>query len=266
MTTSDYAQNVPAAPDEPRAVEAGREVGAMEGFIPVAEQRVRLYTWQFPVRAAHWTIFASVVVLSVTGFYIGEPFLLPPGGTVMTSMRFVHMLAAFAFVAAGLVRAYWLFAGNRFARWTAFIPTTRTQARESIRQLGWYLFLRRDAPRVLGHNQLAAATYMVVFFLFLVQTVTGFALAGLHGTQPWATLFGWVPSVLFGVQGMRFIHHLVMWLIIGFVVHHVYSALLVDRTERNGLMSSIFSGYKFVTRQEVAEARDGGTDVEEIRE
>jgi len=93
--------------------------------------------------------------------------------------------------------------------------------------------------------------------------VTGFALVGMHGIQPWATLFGWVPDVMFGVQGVRLIHHLVMWAILGFLVHHVYSAVLVDHFERNGLMSSIFTGYKFVTRQEVIEARDGGIAVEE---
>jgi Ni/Fe-hydrogenase 1 B-type cytochrome subunit len=54
-----------------------------------------------------------------------------------------------------------------------------------------------------------------------------------------------------------------MWAILGFVIHHVYSALLVDHVERNGLMSSIFTGFKFVTRQEVIEARDGGIDLEE---
>jgi Ni/Fe-hydrogenase 1 B-type cytochrome subunit len=68
---------------------------------------------------------------------------------------------------------------------------------------------------------------------------------------------------MFGVQGVRLIHHLLMWAILGFVVHHVYSALLVDHVERNGLMSSIFTGFKFVTRQEVIEARDGGVDLEE---
>jgi Ni/Fe-hydrogenase 1 B-type cytochrome subunit len=106
---------------------------------------------------------------------------------------------------------------------------------------------------------------MVVFFLFLVQTVTGFALAGVHGTQPWEALFGWLPGIL-GIQTVRLIHHLLMWAIIAFMVHHAYSALLVDHWERNGLMASIFSGSKFVTRKEVQDARDGGWEVQEISE
>jgi Ni/Fe-hydrogenase 1 B-type cytochrome subunit len=235
----------------------------IDSFVPAASQRVRVYVWEIPVRVTHWIVVASVMVLSFTGGYIADPFLLPPGGSVMMTMRFIHMLAAFTFLSAGIFRTYWLFAGNRFSRWTAFVPTNRHQAAEAARQLGWYLFVRPNEPKVLGHNQLAAGTYLVVFFLFAVQTVTGFALVAIHGIQPWATLFGWVPSVFFGVQGVRLIHHLLMWAILAFMIHHVYSAVLVDHIERNGLMGSMFTGFKFVTRQEVIEARDGGMAVEE---
>lgn len=229
------------------------------------EERVRLYVWQIPVRVTHWLNFGSIMVLSVTGGYIADPFLIPPGGSVMTVMRFVHMVAAFTFVSSGLFRTYWWFAGNRFARWTAFLPVTRAQRGELGHQLGWYLLLRTDAPRVLGHNALAAGSYLVVYLGFAAQTLTGFALAGANGSEPWATLFGWVPLLL-GIQGVRLLHHMIMWLTLVFMIHHVYSALLVDHVERNGLMSSIFSGFKFVTRREIEEARDGGAEIEETAE
>jgi Ni/Fe-hydrogenase 1 B-type cytochrome subunit len=238
----------------------------IDASIPGVAQRVRVYVWEIPVRVSHWLIFGSVVVMSVTGFYIADPFLLPPGGSVMMSMRAAHMLAAFVLIAAAVLRTYWLLAGNRFAHWRAFIPTSRQQLRELVRQTGWYLFLRPEAPKVLGHNQLAAGTYLVVFVLFGLQMLTGLALVGVHGIQPWAALFGWVPSLLWGEQGVRLLHHLLMWAILAFLIHHLYSAVLVDHWERNGLMSSMFSGYKFVTRGEVVEARDGGIDVEEVIE
>jgi Ni/Fe-hydrogenase 1 B-type cytochrome subunit len=47
-------------------------------------------------------------------------------------------------------------------------------------------------------------------------------------------------------QSVRLIHHMIMWLLIAFAIHHVYSAFLVDAEEANGLMSSIFSGWKFI--------------------
>jgi Ni/Fe-hydrogenase 1 B-type cytochrome subunit len=54
-----------------------------------------------------------------------------------------------------------------------------------------------------------------------------------------------------------------MWVILAFMIHHVYSAIMVDHWERNGLMSSIFAGYKFVTRRDIQNARDGGMEVQE---
>lgn len=54
---------------------------------------------------------------------------------------------------------------------------------------------------------------------------------------------------------MRFIHFAAAYVFVGslvvrtywgFALHHVYSAFLVDAEEANGLMSSIFSGWKFI--------------------
>ncbi|HEX8939166.1 MAG TPA: Ni/Fe-hydrogenase, b-type cytochrome subunit [Candidatus Limnocylindrales bacterium] len=225
-------------------------------------QRVRVYVWEVPVRVTHWVTVATVLLLSVTGGYIADPFLLPATPFMMNTVRFIHMLAAFTFLASGVLRTYWLFAGNQFANWRAFIPTNRRHLAEFGRQTGWYLFLRRELPAILGHNALAAGTYLVVFFLFLLQTLTGFALEGVHGGLA-ASLFGWLPAML-GIGTVRVVHHLLMWAILAFMIHHVYSALLVDHWEKSGLMSSIFSGFKFVTRRDIDHARDGGIHIQEI--
>lgn len=230
-----------------------------------AESRVRLYVWQAPVRITHWITVGCIVILSVTGVYIADPFLIPPGGSVMTTVRLVHMATALVFLASGLVRTVWLLVGNRFARWSAFIPTSKNQATELFRQAGYYAFLRRDIPKVLGHNQLAATAYLALFVLLFLETVTGFALDGIAGAQPAATIFGWLGDVL-GVQMVRLIHHLCMWGILAIAVFHVYSCVLVDHIEKNGLMSSIFSGYKYPTREEIVEARDGGPELLEDAE
>jgi Ni/Fe-hydrogenase 1 B-type cytochrome subunit len=229
---------------------------------PHAEGRFRLYVWQIPVRATHWVTATCIVVLSLTGGYIADPFLIPPGGSVMTTVRLVHMTAAITLVASGLVRCIWLLVGNRYARWSAFFPTSWFQATELFRQAAFYGFIRKEIPKVLGHNQLAAAAYLILFALLLVETVTGFALDGLIGSEPGASWFGWLRELL-GPQLIRTIHHASMWAILAIALFHVYSCVLVDHIEKNGLVSSIFSGYKFVTREEVAEARDGGVELSE---
>jgi Ni/Fe-hydrogenase 1 B-type cytochrome subunit len=232
-----------------------RSAGA-DTLAPQPEERMRLYVWQLPVRVSHWVTAGAIVVLAFTGGYIADPFLVPPGGSVMTTVRLVHMVAAITLVASGLLRTLWLLVGNRFARWSAFVPTTRFQATEVFRQASFYLFLRKDIPRVLGHNQLAAAAYLALWALLLLETVTGFALDGLLGSEPGHTVFAPLRDLL-GPQTVRLIHHLTMWGILAIALFHVYSSVLVDHLERNGLLSSIFSGYKFVTREEIEEARDG---------
>jgi Ni/Fe-hydrogenase 1 B-type cytochrome subunit len=227
---------------------------------PQAVERVPLYVWQVPVRLTHWVTATCIVILSITGGYIADPFLIPPGGSVMTTVRLVHMVAAFTLLASGVLRTIWLLAGNRFSRWSAFIPTSRFQFTEIFRQAGFYLFVRREIPKVLGHNQLAAGAYLILFALLLVETVTGFALDGMLGSEPGSTAFGWLIQLL-GPQAVRVIHHLSMWAILAISLFHVYSCVLVDHIERNGLLSSIFSGFKFPTREEVVESRDGGEEL-----
>jgi Ni/Fe-hydrogenase 1 B-type cytochrome subunit len=231
----------------------------------VVEERFRLYVWQVPVRLTHWVSAGCIVVLSVTGSYIADPFLLPPGGSVMTTVRLIHIVAAFTLLASGLVRTIWLLTGNRFSRWSAFIPTSRRQATELFRQAAFYAFLRRELPKVLGHNQLAATAYLALFSLLLVETVTGFALDGLVGGEPGATAFAWLREWL-GPQALRLVHHGAMWAILAIALFHVYSCILVDHLERNGLLSSMVSGFKFPTREEIVEARDGGAQMLETLE
>ncbi len=223
-------------------------------------ERVPLYVWQIPVRMTHWVTATCIVVLAFTGGYIADPFLIPPGGNVMSAIRQIHIITALVFMVSGMVRTYWLLAGNRFSRWSAFIPTTRFQATELFRQAGFYGFIRKEIPKVLGHNQLAATAYLALFALLLIEVVTGFALDGLTGAEPGASLFGWMRE-LFGPQLLRLIHHLSMWLILAIALFHVYSCILVDHLEKNGLISSIVSGFKFPTREELVESRDGGAEL-----
>jgi hypothetical protein len=80
------------------------------------------------------------------------------------------------------------------------------------------------------------------------------------GAEPGATLFAWLRELL-GPQMVRVIHHLAMWLILAIAFFHVYSCILVDHIENVGVVTSMFTGYKFPFREEVVESRDGGLDV-----
>jgi len=81
--------------------------------------------------------------------------------------------------------------------------------------------------------------------------VTGLALYGSSASlgSPMHVFHGLAP-LIGGLQTARFIHHLVMWFLIGFVVHHLFSALLTSKMERTGDLDSIFSGNKFLAPEE----------------
>jgi Ni/Fe-hydrogenase 1 B-type cytochrome subunit len=213
---------------------------------------VTIKVWELPVRVVHWTIFVSVIVLSITGFYIGTPFLTTGSDPkfLMGWMRAIHDLAAFVFIAAVLARIIWAFTGNRWSRWDQFVPTSKDRRANARQALRYYLFMSDDPPHETGHNALAGATYFVLFVMFLVQILTGLALLSLETEGFLATTTGWVFAIM-PIPWVRFLHHLIMWLTWGFVVHHVYSAWLVDSDAKAGLLSSIFTGWKRLPPEEL---------------
>ncbi len=206
----------------------------------------RIYVWEFPVRVAHWLIALSIVVLSVTGFYIGAPFLDGDADSlIMAYMRFVHFVAAFLFTVCVLVRMYWWFAGNKYAKLNQFIPTSKERFDNTVCTASFYAFCRKDLPHYPGHTGLAGLSYTFLFCLYIFQIVTGFAMLSLaHGGGAiWTMLGGWSLGLM-NVAYLRLVHHLIMWVIGLFVIVHIYISWHNDLIERNGLMSSMFSGYK----------------------
>lgn len=216
--------------------------------------RIRVYVWELPVRWSHWLNAYSIAIFSVTGFYIGAPFMYALSTTqyIMGWMRFLHFVAGYVFLFSMIVRIYWMFAGNRYASWRVFIPLTQRQREDFWGGVKFYLFLNRKPPYAVGHTALASVMmYLFMFILFLFEIVSGFALYSLShmkGAILWS-LGGWLLSVM-DVQAIRLYHHLVMYVILALVALHIYIAWYLDSVERNGVMGSIFGGVKFVTGKE----------------
>jgi len=216
---------------------------------------VRVYVWELPVRTSHWFIVMAVAVLMFTGYYMHNPFIVVRSTTayVMGTMRFIHLLAAFVFIAAFLLRLYWFFVGNEWSNWRAFVPIQRRQWRGMGRMVSYYTFVRKNIAHHVGHNALAAVTYMLMFTLMLVEILTGLALYSYTLSNRALTFFiGWLPRLI-DISNLRLIHFCIMFAFPIFVIHHVYSAVLVSWEERNGLIESIYTGYKFVPEAEIQE-------------
>jgi Ni/Fe-hydrogenase 1 B-type cytochrome subunit len=223
--------------------------------------RVQVYVWEVPVRLCHWLIVASIGVLAVTGLYIGNPFLTVRGEAtrhfVMGTVKSIHWAAAMVFLVSVFARVLWMFAGNPYARWHQFLPVSAERIRGAWTTFSYYVFLRRKPPTFVGHNPLAGLTYTVVFALFAVMIATGLAMAsaGAHVDSVLRSFQFLIPWCG-GLQMARFVHHVCMWLILGFAAHHVWSAFLIGTVERTALMDSIFSGYKVLPPEVAERARE----------
>ncbi len=225
------------------------------------------YVWQLPVRITHWINVLSVAILTITGIYIAHPFMYNPnsflgigwlapltGGYFMGTVRFIHFVTAFVFTTSVLFRVYWMFMGNRYASWRQYVPVKKERRRGIRRMFGYYMFVRPVPPAMIGHNPLAGTAYTILLVLYTLQMISGFALYSVpfHGGF-WPTVFGWIVVAL-GISVVRVVHAIIMWMILAFIVHHVYTAILIDIEEHSGLMSSIFTGYKYISASHRAAA------------
>jgi Ni/Fe-hydrogenase 1 B-type cytochrome subunit len=219
-----------------------------------SDERFEVYVWEFPVRLFHWINFLCILTLSVTGFYIGRPFIHAYSADqyVMGWVRFIHFTTAYVFLMSLLIRIYWSFVGNRYASWKAYFPFSARRLREMAQDVKFYLFIHRDAPHDIGHPSLAALTYLVLFLVLVFQLVSGFALyaAGHEDGFIWTLLGGWLLGLL-NVQTVRLFHHLNMYFILALAAVHVYTSWYQDAVEKDGLIGSIFSGYKYITGKEI---------------
>jgi Ni/Fe-hydrogenase b-type cytochrome subunit len=218
---------------------------------PSAEYK-QVYLWHWPIRAMHWVAAACIVVLAVSGFYIGRPYFFTSGAAsdhfLMGRVRFAHFAAAAVLVATGILRVYWLFAGNKFERWRALFPVRGRDWENLFKVARAYLFIRVDeAPQYLGHHPLQQLSYTGIYVLALVQVATGFYMYGLAdpGGVFYAS-FAWVGSLLGGAQIVRFVHHVATWLWLIFIPVHVYLAVRADVLHRESTVSSIVSGNRYV--------------------
>jgi Ni/Fe-hydrogenase 1 B-type cytochrome subunit len=215
----------------------------------------RVYVWQVPVRVTHWAIALSIFVLGFTGYFISNPPLIAPGDGphfVMGKLRLIHFYSAVVFSAAVLARALWSLVGNRYSHWQIFLPVERKRFKGLFGTLGYYLFMLRKPPGFVGHNPLAGLVYFFVWLIYCFMILSGLAMLSASApVDSYLRWFAFLQPLLGGLSGIRYLHHVGMWLLLGFFAHHVFSAILMSNIEQNGTMESIFSGYKFVPREDL---------------
>lgn len=212
----------------------------------------KIYVWEAPVRITHWLNMLCLVLLSITGIYIRSPFLIATStdSFVMGWFRFIHFVSAYVFVVNLAIRMYWSVSGNAYASWKAYFPFSSERIDTLFKQMAFYALVSRKPPKDIGHTPLAGLSYFFLLLLCGVSVISGFALYSLNRPPGLMTgMFGWVFNFI-SIPMARLIHDLIMWLVLAFVILHVYIVFLLNGAEQNGLFSSMFDGYKYVDSDE----------------
>jgi Ni/Fe-hydrogenase 1 B-type cytochrome subunit len=216
---------------------------------------IAVYVWQYPLRLVHWGLVISILALSFTGYYIHNPFIIGQTSArfMMGWFRFVHEAFGMVFISLFLLRFYLFFAGDRWTQWRAMVPLRKSQWKEMIEVMKFYAFMRPTPVAKVGHNAMAAFSYIGIYALVLVEIITGLVMFNWLRHSPILTpLLGWIPRVV-SIQNIRLIHFCLMFVFIAFGILHVHLCLIVSSAEKRGLMDSIFTGYKIIPVDELEE-------------
>lgn len=215
---------------------------------PTRPGYTRVQMWPLALRFQHWFNVFFIVALSVTGYYIMDPFFGPGAtsdtGYFMGTVRFIHIASGVGWIALAIWRlSLTVFAKERQMRWRALWPIyNKEDAKNMWGTVQFYLFLKKEGPQYVGHNGLQQLTYTGIYVMCAIQMVTGLALYGIYDQSNIFHVILAYPVHWFGVPALRLFHTAVMFIIMSFVVVHVYLAFRADNLEDHGGVSSMING------------------------
>lgn len=210
--------------------------------------------WDWELRLLHWCWVLCVTGLCVTGICIAEGWFLKMGnlesGFQFGYVRFIHYVLAWVLIAILTLRfSCFFFATNKYQTFSSLFPIQKQRWIDLFITGRDYLYARSyDGPRYIGHNPLQQWTYTGVYGLFTIMVVTGLALYALYAPeQSFYRLFMPVNDLL-GVAYVRLIHLIGLWCFLLFVTVHVYLSILAGNVDRDGTISSMFSGGRWLRK------------------
>lgn len=226
------------------------------------EKIIRIKRMTVFMRLNHWVVAICMVAAVTTGLYIGHPYyqtlIADPAVDkyVMAWNRLIHFIAAIIFDVSSIAIAY-LYFFSRFEKpYKKLIPTA-----QNIKEF-WEVFLNlitfnRRKKFDSSHSDSFNTVYFTIFHLLLVWMLfTGLQLY-VHGLASGHSSIGeWWPWLLHlttdwtlylcgGNMGVRYSHHFTMYLIIVWVMFHIYYQIWRTIYWKEGDIAIVIGGEKF---------------------
>lgn len=219
------------------------------------------------MRIVHWLNVICMVVAVITGLYIGHPyyqsFIADPAVDkyVMAWNRWGHFIVAIIFDVTAVLIGY-LYFFSRFEKpYKKLIPTWKNIKEFCEVFLNLITFNRRK-----NFDSSHSDSYNIVFFTIFHLLLIFMLLSGLqlyvHGLASGISSIGaWWPAMLHfatdwtlqvfgGNMGVRIAHHTSMYLILVWVMCHIYYQIWRTIFWKEADIAIVIGGSKFVREEE----------------
>ncbi|NOR57430.1 MAG: Ni/Fe-hydrogenase, b-type cytochrome subunit [Sulfurimonas sp.] len=206
-----------------------------------------VYRWQ------HWIRAVSIIVLTMTGFYIAVPFLTPavnadPTNFMQALMRSWHIIFGFVLISVIILKSYLFIFGRKHNMERAAVKDI-LNPKVWIQQIGYYMLICKH-PKLNGvYNPIQFMAYFGFYLMMFGLIITGLIMYVhvYHGGLG-AYLYDAMKSIevmMGGLANVRITHHILTWGVMLFVLGHIYMAIYNAVFGKEGGMDAIFSGMKW---------------------
>lgn len=213
-------------------------------------------------RLMHWANAISIIVAVATGLYIGHPYyqsFMADGAVdkyVMAYNRYAHFIGAIILDVTSVIIVY-LYFFSRFEKAYLKLIPNRQNIIEFKEVLVNLLTLNRCKNFDSSHSDSFNSVYFAILHLLLILMLfTGFQLY-VHGFASGTSSIGawwpallhiatdWTLAVFGGNMGVREFHHELMWVIVGWVMFHIYYQIWRTIFWKEGDIAIVFGGEKY---------------------
>lgn len=199
----------------------------------MTEHITRLLVWSRWLRITHWTLALCTLILLTTGWLMKS---FPDQNSTASD---VHFVASSLLIAALAVRFWMLLFGRSNEQWGALVPDPH-RMKQAGEVLAFYLSLGKSPlPKWYTHNPLWGPLYLLLFFLVLLQIISGLLL--LDDT-----------TLLVGIS-VRHLHELGNTFILWFTLLHLVSSFTHDASNQSADVSAMINGHRFFFVEEKPE-------------
>jgi len=219
------------------------------------------------MRIMHWLNAFCLLGAVITGMYIAHPyyqsFISDPAVDkyVMAWNRWGHFMIAIIFDITAIIIAY-LYFFSRFEKPYKKLIPNRSNVVEFMEVFLNLLTLNRRKRFDSTHADSFNVVYFTIFHLLLFfMLFTGLQLYVMGLSGGLSSIGKWWPSLLHfgtdwtlwafgGKMGVRIAHHSMMWVIIVWVVFHIYYQVWRTIFWKEGDISIVVGGSKYVRDEE----------------